>query len=328
MKNVSIGAGLNVSRLGLGCMGMSEFYGERDDSVSLKVLSRAVELGMTFLDTADMYGPFHNEELIGKFIRQSSRENIQIATKFGIVRNGGSGGRQIDNSPNYIRECCEASLKRLGVDHIDLYYVHRYNPDYPIEEVVGALKDLVLSGKIGHIGLSEVSAATLRRAHAVHPITALQTEYSLWTRHVEEKLLPTCEELGIGFVAYSPLGRGYLTGKYTSPKAFSTRDARISLPRFEASAMRSNSAFADKVKALAGEIDCSPAQFALAWLINQGEHIVPIPGTKSLQYLEENYEACTINLPANVLRRIEAELSGVAIHGDRYGEVGMTGINT
>lgn len=326
MEKRMLGTGLSVSAIGLGCMGMSEFYGPRDDSESLRVLARAVELGIDFFDTADMYGPHHNEELLGRFLAsQSSR--IQIATKFGIVRNPGEYKRSLNNSADYARSACEASLRRLNVEQIDLYYVHRLNPDDHIEETMEGLVQLVKAGKIARIGLCEVSAETLRRAHAVHPITAVQTEYSLWTRDVEQTVLPTCKELGIGFVPYSPLGRGFLTGRFQESKDFSEEDFRPNLPRFSESALGANRRLADVVAELATQKDCTPAQLSLAWLLSKGSNIVPIPGTKQRHYLVENAAATSITLTTEEQQQLEAATERLPVVGDRYTAEGMKGVN-
>lgn len=316
----------SVSALGLGCMGMSEFYGPRDDTQSLAVLNRAADLGVTFFDTADTYGPHHNEELLGQFLR-TRKPQAEIATKFGIVRNAGEYRREIDNSPDYVRRACEASLKRLGVERIDLYYVHRINPAQPIEEVMHALSDLVAQGKIAHIGLCEVSAPTLRRAHAVHPVTAVQTEYSLWTREVEAEVLTTCAELGIGFVPYSPLGRGFLTGAFDKETTFGSGDSRAHLPRFSADNMASNTRIVDCVRQLATAKGCTPAQIALARLLSKGDHIVPIPGTKRLKYLEENIAAADITLNTEEQTTLNRAIAALDVAGDRYTAEGMKGVN-
>jgi aryl-alcohol dehydrogenase-like predicted oxidoreductase len=307
-------------------MGMSEFYGPRDDTESLAVLRRAVELGIDFLDTADMYGPHHNEELIGRFLAESGA-SVKIATKFGIVRRPGEYARTIDNSADYMRRACEGSLKRLGVERIDLYYVHRIDRERPIEETMEGLAALNREGKIGHIGLCEVSAETLRRAHAVHPVTAVQTEYSLWTRDVEAEILPTCRELGIGFVAYSPLGRGFLTGRFQAGSQFEDGDFRASLPRFAPDNARANAALVDVVRGIAAEKGCTPAQVALAWLLGKGDDIVPIPGTKRIKYLEENAAAASLRLSANESALLEQALSRLPISGERYTAEGMKGVN-
>ncbi|MER5172544.1 aldo/keto reductase [Thioclava kandeliae] len=316
---------LEVSALGLGCMGMSEFYGPRDDAQSLEVLHRAVESGLDFLDTSDMYGPFHNEELIGRFLKETVQP-VKIATKFGIVRQPGAYERHLDNSPAYARRAVEGSLKRLGIERIDLYYVHRVNPDEPVEETMAGLAGLVKEGKIGHIGLCEVSAATLRRAHAVHPVSALQTEYSLWTRGVEDEILPACRELGVGFVPYSPLGRGFLTGAYSDPGKLAEGDFRAMLPRFRDAALASNLRIADLVRERAAAKGCTPAQLALAWLLAQGEDIVPIPGTKRLRYLEDNLGALDIAFSASELAALDCDLAALPVAGARYTAEGMKGV--
>lgn len=326
MQQRMLGPDLSVSSIGLGCMGMSEFYGPRDDAESHRVLARAVDLGINFLDSADMYGPHHNEELIGRFLAESGAR-IKIATKFGIVRKPDEYARSIDNSVDYMRRACESSLKRLGVEQIDLYYVHRIDRNQPIEETMEGLVALRREGKIGHIGLCEVSAETLRRAHAVHPVTAVQTEYSLWTRDVEAEILPTCRELGIGFVAYSPLGRGFLTGKFQAGTQFEAGDFRASLPRFTPDNAATNGKLVDVVLGVASANGCTPAQVALAWLLSKGDDIVPIPGTKRLKYLEENTATTSIALNAEELGSLERAVSGLAIAGERYTDEGMKGLN-
>ena len=326
MQQRMLGSDLSVSAIGLGCMGMSEFYGPRDDAESLTVLRRAVDLGVNFLDTADTYGPHHNEELIGRFLADSHAD-VKIATKFGIVRKPGEYTRTIDNSADYMRHACESSLKRLGVERIDLYYVHRINRESPIEETMEGLVALKREGKIGHIGLCEVSAETLRRAHAVHPVTAVQTEYSLWTRDVEAEILPTCRELGIGFVAYSPLGRGFLTGRFQAGSQFEDGDFRASLPRFAPDNAETNGALVELVRGIAAEQDCTPAQVALAWLLAKGDDIVPIPGTKRVKYLEENAAAASITLSEASKAILEQALSSLPICGERYTVEGMKGVN-
>lgn len=326
MQHRMLGTDLSVSAIGLGCMGMSEFYGPRDDAESLAVLRRSVDLGIDFLDTADTYGPHHNEELIGRFLADS-RADVKIATKFGIVRKPGEYTRTIDNSADYMRRACEGSLKRLGVDQIDLYYVHRINRERPIEETMEALAALKREGKIGHIGLCEVSAETLRRAHAVHPVTAVQTEYSLWTRDVEAEILPTCRELGIGFVAYSPLGRGFLTGRFQAGSQFEEGDFRATLPRFAPENAATNGALVDVVRGIAAEKGCTPAQVALAWLLAKGDDIVPIPGTRQIKYLEENAAAASIELGETERIALEQALSGLPVSGERYTAEGMKGVN-
>ena len=326
MQQRTLGPDLSVSAIGLGCMGMSEFYGPRDDEESLAVLRRAVDLGTDFLDTADMYGPHHNEELIGRFLAES-RATVKIATKFGIVRKPGEYARSIDNSADYMRRACEGSLKRLGIERIDLYYVHRIDRERPIEETMEGLAALHREGKIGHIGLCEVCAETLRRAHAVHPVTAVQTEYSLWTRDVEAEILPTCRELGIGFVAYSPLGRGFLTGRFQAGSQFEDGDFRASLPRFAPDNAATNAALVDVVRGIAAQKGCTPAQVALAWLLGKGDDIVPIPGTKRIKYLEENAAAASITLSANESAVLEQALSNLPVSGERYAAEGMKGVN-
>lgn len=326
MQHRMLGPDLSVSAIGLGCMGMSEFYGPRDDAESLAVLRRTVDLGIDFLDTADMYGPHHNEELIGRFLAESGAK-VKIATKFGIVRKPGEYTRSIDNSTDYMRRACEGSLKRLGIERIDLYYVHRIDRQRPIEETMEGLAALHREGKIGHIGLCEVSAETLRRAHAVHPVTAVQTEYSLWTRDVEAEILPTCRELGIGFVAYSPLGRGFLTGRFQAGSQFEEGDFRANLPRFAPDNAATNAALVDVVRGIATQKGCTPAQVALAWLLGKGDDIVPIPGTKRIKYLEENAAAASIALSANESAVLQQALSNLPVSGERYTAEGMKGVN-
>lgn len=326
MQQRTLGPHLSVSAIGLGCMGMSEFYGPRDDEESRAVLRRAVDLGIDFLDTADMYGPHHNEDLIGRFLAESGAR-VKIATKFGIVRKPGKYPRSIDNSADYMRRACEDSLKRLGVERIDLYYVHRIDREQPIEETMEGLAALKREGKICHIGLCEVSAGTLRRAHAVHPVTAVQTEYSLWTRDVEAEILPTCRELGIGFVAYSPLGRGFLTGRFQAGSQFEDGDFRAGLPRFAPDNATTNDALVDVVRGIATAKGCTPAQIALAWLLSKGDDIVPIPGTKRLKYLEENAAATSVLLNENERETLESAISSLPIVGERYTAEGMKGLN-
>ena len=324
MQQRRLGArGPAVSAMGLGCMGMSEFYGPGDDAESIATIHRALELGVTFLDTADMYGPHRNEQLVGTAIRER-RARVVLATTFGIVR-GPDGSRGIDGRPEYVRRACEDSLRRLGVDVIDLYYQHRVDPSVPIEETVGAMAGLVQEGKIRHLGLSEAAPATIRRAHAVHPITALQTEYSLWTRDPEGDLLATVRELGIGFVAYSPLGRGFLTGRYRSAAAFAPNDFRRQTPRFQDENLRRNLAILDRVEAVAREKGVTPGQIALAWVLGKGEDIVPIPGTKHLRYLEENVAAASIGLSAADVARLDEAVPRGVTAGDRYAD--MSAVN-
>lgn len=318
--------GLRVSALGLGAMGMSEFYGETNDDESIATVHRAIDLGVSFIDTADMYGVGRNEELIGRAIRDR-RDSVVLATKFGNVR-GPKGERLcIDGSPEYVMKACDASLKRLGVAHIDLYYQHRVDPDTPIEETVGAMSRLVEEGKVRYLGLSEAAPETIRRAHAVHPIAALQTEYSLWTRDPEEEILPTVRELGIGFVAYSPLGRGFLTGQIRRPEDLADDDFRKHSPRFQGENFQRNLDLVDKVEELAERKGCKPSQLALAWLLAQGDDVVPIPGTKRIKYLEENLGALDVVLtPADLAALDEVAPQGAA-SGERYPEAAMGSLN-
>ena len=319
MKSVKLGSqGAVVSRMGLGCMGMSEFYGATNDAESTATILRALELGVTFLDTADMYGIGDNEELVGKAIR-GRRDGVFIATKFGNVRKKDDPSFwQISGKPDYVKAACDASLKRLGVETIDLYYQHRVDPQTPIEDTVGAMADLVKAGKVRYIGLSEAAAGTIRRAHAVHPITALQTEYSLWTRDVESEILPTVRELGIGFVAYSPLGRGFLTGTFEKPSDLENDSRTQRFPRFQGDALAQNLQLVQRVRAIAERKGVTPGQLALAWVLAQGEDVVPIPGTKRRTYLEENAAAADIALTPDDIAEIASAVPPDAVAGERY----------
>jgi aryl-alcohol dehydrogenase-like predicted oxidoreductase len=315
---------LVVSALGLGCMGMSEFYGPGDDSASVAVIHAALDRGCTLLDTADMYGPFTNEQLVGRAIA-GRRDEVVLATKTGIERRPDGARVGVNGRPEYVRAACDASLERLGVDHIDLYYQHRVDPDVPIEDTVGAMAELVAAGKVRHLGLSEAAPATIRRAYAVHPITALQSEYSLWTRDPEDEVLATTRELGVGFVAYSPLGRGFLTGRFTSPDDFPDGDFRRFNPRFQGENFQRNLDVVTPVHALAAEKGCTPGQLAIAWLLAQGDDVVPIPGTKQLPYLEENLGALDVELTQEDLARIDAVAPRGFAAGDRYPDMSSIG---
>ncbi|MEA2779208.1 MAG: hypothetical protein QOK29_752 [Rhodospirillaceae bacterium] len=327
MRKRTLGrSGLEVSAIGLGCMGMSEFYGDGDEAESIATIHRAIELGVTFLDTADIYGLGRNEELVGRAIR-GRRDQVVLATKFGNVRNAEGRSIGINGRPDYVQAACEASLRRLGVDVIDLYYQHRVDPNTPIEDTVGAMADLIRQGKVRYLGLSEAAAETIRRAHAVHPIAALQTEYSLWSREPEAEILPTTRELGIGFVAYSPLGRGFLTGQIKRIEDLDADDWRRQTPRFQGENFQRNLDLVATIEAMARRKGCTPAQLALAWVLAQGEDIVPIPGTKRRRYLEENLGALDVSLTPAELREIDEALPpGVAV-GDRYAEAGMRTLN-
>ncbi len=327
MRTRTLGSqGLTVTALGLGCMGMSDFYAGRDDAESVATVHRALDLGCTFLDTADVYGPYTNEELVGRAIK-GRRHEIVLATKFGNVRTPDGKWAGVNGRPEYVKQACDASLQRLGVDHVDLYQQHRVDRSVPIEETVGAMADLVHAGKVRFLGLSEASAATIRRAHRAHPISSVQTEYSLWTRDPEDEVLPTCRELGIGFIAYSPLGRGFLTGRFRTLEDLPADDYRRFHPRFQGENFQKNLDLLARVREIAAEKQCTPGQLALAWLLARGEDVVPIPGTKRRAYLEENLKAEDVKLSAADLARIEAAFPPGLAAGPRYAAQAMVSIN-
>ncbi len=327
MKKRKLGIiGPEVSSIGLGCMGMSEFYGNADEVESIETIQKAYDLGISFFDTADMYGPYKNEKLVGKALK-GIRDNVILATKFGIVRGEDPKNRTINGKPEYLKAACDASLKRLGVDHIDLYYQHRVDKNTPIEDTIGAIADLIKEGKIRFIGMSEASTETIRRANKIHQITALQTEYSLWTRDPEDEISSTVRELGIGFVSYSPLGRGFLTGRFQTPDDFDENDFRKYSPRFQGENFKKNLRLVDKFKELAEKRSLTPAQLALAWVLNQGDDIIPIPGTTRIKHIEENVKATEINLTKDELKKIEEIFPEGVASGLRYPEQTMKSVN-
>ena len=326
MQQRKLGKELSVSALGLGCMGMSEFYGPGDEAESIATIHRAIDLGVSFLDTADMYGTGRNEELVGRALR-GRRDEVVLATKFGNVRGPKGEFLGVNGRPDYVRQACDASLQRLGVEVIDLYYQHRVDAETPIEDTVGAMAELVRAGKVRHLGMSEAAPATLRRACAVHPIAALQTEYSLWSRDPEGEILAACRDLNVGFVAYSPLGRGFLTGRFKKSEDLTDDDFRRHHPRFEGENLQSNQRLAEAVEQVAREKRCTPAQVALAWVLSKGEDIVPIPGTKRVRYLEENVKALDVHLEPSEVSRLEAAFPQGAAAGERYHPSGMRVIN-
>ncbi len=326
MEKRKLGAGLEVSAMGLGCMGMSDFYGGRDEGEAIATIHRALELGISLLDTADIYGIGRNEELVGRAIR-GRRDQVIIATKFGNIRGEDGKFLGVNGKPEYVRQCCEASLRRLGVEVIDLYYQHRVDPDTPIEDTVGAMAELVREGKVRWLGLSEAAPNTIRRAHAVHPIAVLQTEYSLWSREPEDEILPTVRALGIGFVPYSPLGRGFLTGRIKTVDDLEPDDYRRNSPRFQGENLRRNLHLVEEINAIASDKRCAPSQLALAWVLAQGDDIVPIPGTKRRNYLEENVGALKVKLTDADLERIDRVLPAGVASGERYVPLGMRAVN-